>query len=434
MYDKSRWASTAPHHRTEPDACNTVLMPASVLPQSAPGTRPHWGLPIGRFQVILLATSLALMGTLWLFRGHIDSHDVAEYFIFTFIVGNSARLAALSTTRFYAAKSFPWDLFLLLFIQIPACISGGYVALIVARLLAVEPRGDRLLSFSLSSLVKSTFFSAVITAPMYMTLKHQSRLESRNRELESQVTLGRIELQTQEAELRAANEIQNHLLPREIPSVEGVEIACAWQPARSVGGDYFDVLALGPEQIGVCLADVSGKGMPAALLMANLQALVRAFAHEAAGPGALCRKVNEALCGNVLPGKFVTMFYGVIDSATLTLRFENAGHCPPIVLRGNTDTLLTEGGTVLGLFPHAQYEERDFPLKSGDCLLLTTDGVTEAANEVDEEFGAERVAASALAARNLNANGIRTRILEDVSRFCNGNFHDDASLIVLTVD
>ena len=95
---------------------------------------------------------------------------------------------------------------------------------------------------------------------------------------------------------------------------------------------------------------------------------------------------------------------------------------------------MTEGGTVLGIFPHTPYEDRSFALQSGDCLLLTTDGVTEAANEGDEDFGTERVAASALAARSLGANGIRTRILEDVSRFCNGKFHDDASLIVVTVD
>ena len=359
--------------------------------------------------------------------------DLAEYVIFTFIVGNCTRLAALGTARLYGSRSFPWDLLLLLFIQIPASIAGGYVALIVARL-AVERAGNNPFTFSLPSMLKCIFFSAVITGPTYLALKRQARLERRNRDLESQVTLGRIELQTQEAELRAASEIQSHLLPREIPRVKGLDVACAWQPARSVGGDYFDVLALAPGQIGVCLADVSGKGMTAALLMANLQALVRAFAPGAADPGALCRKVNEALCGNVLPGKFVTLFYGVIDSAALTLRFENAGHCPPIVLRAHATTLLTEGGTVLGLFPRAQYQERNFPLQSGDCLLLTTDGVTEAANQAGEEFGAERVAASARAALSLGANAIRARILQDVSSFCSGNFHDDASLVVVTVD
>jgi sigma-B regulation protein RsbU (phosphoserine phosphatase) len=174
--------------------------------------------------------------------------------------------------------------------------------------------------------------------------------------------------------------------------------------------------------------------MAAALLMANLQALVRAFAPSIASPGALCSKVNEVLSGSVAPGKFVTMFYGVIDRETLTLRFENAGHCPPIVLRGDSATMLTEGGTVLGPFPHAEYEDRRFPLQSADCLLLTTDGVTEAANQLDEEFGTDRVTASARAARGLGAHGIRTRILEDVTSFCNGNFHDDASLVVVTVD
>ena len=168
--------------------------------------------------------------------------------------------------------------------------------------------------------------------------------------------------------------------------------------------------------------------------MANLQAAVRAFSPGITGPGALCAKLNEVLCGSVAPGKFVTLFYGVIDSETLTLRYENAGHCPPIVLRGDSAVELTDGGTVLGLFPQARYAERIFPLQSADCLLLTTDGVTEAADENDEQFGTERVTASARAARGTGAHGIRTRILEDVTRFCNGNFEDDASLIVVTVE
>jgi sigma-B regulation protein RsbU (phosphoserine phosphatase) len=203
-----------------------------------------------------------------------------------------------------------------------------------------------------------------------------------------------------------------------------------------VGGDYFDVLTLGPDQLGICIADVSGKGITAALLLANLQAAVRAFAPVSSGPGALCSKLNEVLCGSIAPGKFVTLFYGVIDRARLILNFENAGHSSPIVLRGDGATILTEGGTVLGLFPKSVYEERQFALRPGDCLLLTTDGVTEAANEHDhdEEFGNGRVIASARAARSLGAPGIRTRILDDVTRFCDGNFHDDATLIVVTVD
>ena len=125
----------------------------------------------------------------------------------------------------------------------------------------------------------------------------------------------------------------------------------------------------------------------------------------------LCTKLNEVLCGSIAPGKFITLFYGVIDSERLILRFENAGHSSPIVLRGDDATILTEGGVVLGLFPKSVYEERQFALRPGDCLLLTTDGVTEAANALDEEFGSERVIASARAARSLGAQGMRTRIL-----------------------
>jgi sigma-B regulation protein RsbU (phosphoserine phosphatase) len=122
------------------------------------------------------------------------------------------------------------------------------------------------------------------------------------------------------------------------------------------------------------------------------------------------------------------------QAAVNSTLFENAGHSSPIVLRGDEATFLTEGGTVLGLFPKSVYEERQFALRPGDCLLLTTDGVMEAANERDEEFCNGRVIASARAARSLGAEGIRSGILDDVTRFCDGNFHDDATLIVVTVD
>ena len=172
---------------------------------------------------------------------------------------------------------------LLLTMLIPASMVGGYLASVVTQL-SYNQALRICLSFSWPDILKSIFFSLVIAVPVYLSRKSRARLEMRTRELESQVTLGQIALKAQEAELRAASEIQIHLLPREIPRVKGLEVACAWQPARSVGGDYFDVFALAPGQIGICLADVSGKGMSAALLMANLQALVRAFAPGADGP------------------------------------------------------------------------------------------------------------------------------------------------------
>jgi len=298
----------------------------------------------------------------------------------------------------------------------------------------VAGRTDHLLQPDWFDIRSGTFFTLIAGGALFLSGKAKGRLERRNRELERQITVGKVQLDAHEAELKAAHEIQAHLLPHELPEMQPFEIACAWEPARSVGGDYFDVLTLGPDQLGICIADVSGKGITAALLMANLQSAFRAFAPVSSAPGALCGKLNEVLCGSIAPGKFVTLFYGVIDRERLILHFENAGHSSPIVLRGDEATILTEGGTVLGLFPKSVYEDRQFALRPGDCLLLTTDGVTEAENEHFEEFSNERVIASARAARSLGAQGIRTRILEDVTRFCDGNFHDDATVIVVTVD
>jgi sigma-B regulation protein RsbU (phosphoserine phosphatase) len=398
--------------------------------QPVTGMKAFLGVSYWRFQLVFLAVCLAFSGFYWLILGPVN---LLQFLFFALVAGNSNTILLKVTSPLYVSRPFPRSWLLFLAVLIPVNVFGGTLASVGWRL--VFGQGAQKLSyFDWSEIRIITFVGLVSGVAVHLSRMGRARLEQRNRELESQVTLGQLELKSHEAESKAAHEIQTHLLPREIPQLKGFEIACAWQPAQSVGGDYFDVLALGPGQIAVCLADVSGKGIAAALLMANLQATVRAFAPEITGPGALCRKVNEVLCGSVAPGKFVTMFYGVIDSQTLTLRFENAGHCPPVVLRGDSATELTEGSIVLGIFSHAEYAERRFRLQSADCLLLTTDGVTEAANEADEEFGAERVTASARAARSLGAHGIRTRILEDVSRFCNGNFHDDASLIVVTVD
>ena len=403
------------------------------------GLRAFLGINFWQLQLVLLAAGAAVTGMYWLIQGPQTLENALAPLIFALIAGNCTILSMKFASPVFAGKISPRDWFWYLAVLIPVSVVSSWLASVAARIVFWQGTGNHppalgLFRFEWGAIRFSIFFSLVIGASLYYPQKARRRLEQRNRELESQVTMGRMELKTQEADIRAAHEIQTHLLPREIPRVKGFEVACAWQPARAVSGDYFDVAALTPGEIAVCLADVSGKGIAAALLMANLQAMVRAFAPSIGGPGALCRKLNEVLCGSIAPGKFVALFYGVIDAKTLTMRFENAGHCPPIVLRGESATVLTEGGTVLGLFPNAQYEERSFALKSADCIVLTTDGVTEAANEDDEEFGAERVTASARAARSLGAQGIRTRILEDVSSFCNGNFHDDASLIVVTVD
>jgi sigma-B regulation protein RsbU (phosphoserine phosphatase) len=403
------------------------FMPRSSWP--FPKLKPLPAFDFWRMQLVLLGVAVAVWGMFWLLRGDVNPVPV---FLFAFIVGNCASLSVNLATPIITELKSPWDWFAFLAVLLPVAAVASSIASVTARMAAGE--GGNLFRVDWLDIRSGTFFALVIGTAIFTSRRVRTRLENRNRELQDQVTVGQIKLQAHEAELKTAHEIQVHLLPHELPQMKPLQIACAWEPARSVGGDYFDVLTLAPDRLGICIADVSGKGITAALLMANLQAAVRAFAPGSTGPAALCRKLNEVLCGSIAPGKFVTLFYGVIDRERLMLHFENAGHSSPIVLRGDDATILIEGGTVLGLFPKAAYEDRQFALRPGDCLLLTTDGVTEAADELDEEFGNERVIASARAARSLGAPGIRTRILEDVTRFCNGNFLDDASLIVMTVD
>jgi serine phosphatase RsbU (regulator of sigma subunit) len=263
--------------------------------------------------------------------------------------------------------------------------------------------------------------------------------ETRHREmqwqLQSHVQLGLNEKQTLQSDLNHAQEIQMHLLPRETPQLTGFQIACAWQPARSVSGDYFDVLSLGKGKVGLCIADVSGKGVAAALLMANFQASVKAFAREDLSPASLCSRLNSVLCDNIAPGRFVTFFYAVLDQETRALRYESAGHCLPLLVHGDGTIKFPEASSgVLGLFSHWTYSDHELQLASGDVLVLLTDGVLQAWNAEEEEFGYKRLIESVLASRGQGAHGIRTRVLEDVAAFCNGRFHDDASLIVVTVD
>ncbi len=277
--------------------------------------------------------------------------------------------------------------------------------------------------------------NVLLFGAIYLYSRMKDRLETRNLELEREVQFGHVQQQAQEAELARAHEIQEHLLPRETPQLSGFQIACAWQPAKAVSGDYFDVFPLRDGEMGLCLADVSGKGVSAALLMANLQASVKAFAETATSPAALCAKLNGILCNTIAPGKFVTFFYGVLDGKTLRLQYENAGHCLPLLVRadGSIEMPASYSG-VLGLFSHWTYQDSELQLKSGDCLLLLTDGILEAADAREEEFGYQRLIQIVQRNRTEGAHALRKKILEDVSRFCNGVFQDDASLILVTVD
>src|SRR5215470_10857328 len=196
---------------------------------------------------------------------------------------------------------------------------------------------------------------------------------------------------TRDRELAAAEEIQQSLLPRHMPDIKGAELDVAWRPAGAVSGDYFDVIQFDERRAALCVGDVMGKGMPAALVMSNLQALVKAFASAAAPPHRLCEQINRAVCGNLPEGKYITFFYGLFETASRRFVYANAGHNPPLLARRDGRTArLSEGGIVLGFFPERGYEQGEMKLRAGDRLLFFTDGVTEAANDAGAFFGEER--------------------------------------------
>jgi sigma-B regulation protein RsbU (phosphoserine phosphatase) len=243
-----------------------------------------------------------------------------------------------------------------------------------------------------------------------------------------------LRLRKQAQEYEEAREIQQGLMPKEIPQVSGLEISGSWRPARVVGGDYFDVFALGESRLGLCIADVSGKGMPAALLMSNLQAVFRALASDSISPRQLTEKANRVMWRNTTEAKFITFFYARLDAEARTLQYTNAGHNAPILTHTDgTQTRLEEGGVILGAFQERVYEQGEIELRPGDRLVMFTDGVSEAVNAEGEEFGEERIVEASLRHRQLTAETLRHTLLELVTEFCGDEFEDDATVLVVAV-
>ncbi len=203
------------------------------------------------------------------------------------------------------------------------------------------------------------------------------------------VRLHRVELekQRQDGEMQIAREIQLSLFPKNFPEVAGFAIAARSEACHEVGGDHYDVIPLSKGRVAVAIADVSGKGAPASLLMASVHAWLRALAGSE-GPARLASKLNRFLYENTQANRYVTMFYGELDAESRELTYVNAGHIPPYLLRrGGVRARLEEGGPVLGLIEDAEFAEGKTTLGPGDVVALVTDGVTEAAGASEEEFG-----------------------------------------------
>lgn len=234
-------------------------------------------------------------------------------------------------------------------------------------------------------------------------------------------------------ELRLAYEIQTNLLPEKPPKVKGYDIFGKSIPAKEVGGDYFDFIEVDKNRLIFCLGDVSGKGMPAALLMANLQATIRGQALLDPSTTRCLEHANKLLYHNTSPEKFATLFYGCLDFNKHQLSYSNAGHnFPYLFSSGQEPVQLKEGGVILGCMESSSFDEDKVPFGEGDVLLIYSDGITEAINDQDQEFGESRLSAVVKKGRDRSAKELVEMIISSVEQHT-GDFpqSDDMTLLVI---
>jgi len=379
-----------------------------------------------RRQQSYIAIAVAIWAALWAVG---NRPDVSSTLAYTLPLGNLISLVQDCRGFLYARKSpaRTWVLYFLLMILVG--IVGTAVVNVLDYPLSRVP--GQTLWANLQSRWKIPFMATMIVGiSTEFYRRTRERLELKNRELEQTIERETAERELQGQELQQAREIQQSLLPKEIPQIPGFDIDGAWEPARVVGGDYFDVIRLSRTRLGICIADVVGKSVSAALLMANVQASVRAFSTDSTSPSELCRRVNSVLCPSIGVGKFVTLFYGILDAEQRTFRYANAGHLLPILMRaGGEVSELENGGAALGVFPAWKYEDSFLRLEPGDRLLLFTDGITEAGLPGADEFGPQRVIASVRKCRSQSAREFTASVLADARQFCSSQLTDDATLV-----
>ena len=249
-----------------------------------------------------------------------------------------------------------------------------------------------------------------------------------------------------QSEVAIASDVQNQLFPRSAPTMKSIELVGVCQAARMVSGDYYDYLCLPDGNLAIAIGDVAGKGISAALLMASIQSIMRTqlaagLARAATvgnGPGAthyststIVAQLNRQLYASTAPEKYATFFFGVYDDYSRVLTYTNAGHLQPLLLRNGTSQLLEVTGTVVGAFPMVSYEEQSITLQSGDLLVAYTDGITEPENAYGEEFGAERLAETALRYQHSEPQEIVAKIMEAVTHWSTApELPDDMTVVI----
>jgi sigma-B regulation protein RsbU (phosphoserine phosphatase) len=235
------------------------------------------------------------------------------------------------------------------------------------------------------------------------------------------------------SELTIASDVQNQLFPRDVPPMRTIELIGACQPARSVSGDYYDYLRLPDGSLAIAIGDVAGKGISAALLMASIQSIMRTQLAQGlhVSTAGMVSQLNRQLYANTSPEKYATFFFGLYEERSRMLTYTNAGHLPPIVICGGEPRPLQVTGTVVGLFPSADYEEQSVILCPDDMLIGYTDGITEPENAYGEEFGVDRLSESVLRNRNCEPCEIVAKVMESVRHWSSApELPDDMTVLI----
>lgn len=293
-------------------------------------------------------------------------------------------------------------------VAVPIAVDGRTIA-------ALDVESDRVDAYDERDVERLEFFAEAAALAVEKALLHRHLLEKE--QLEHQI--------------RIAREVQLGLLPQAAPSVPGYALAGLCLPSLELGGDYFDYLPFADGRVGLAIADVAGKGVPAALIMATFRALLRAAAEPESSLGATMTRVNLLLRGSAAPRAFVTCSYAVLDPATGVLAYANCGHPPPLHVRadGRIEEL-ANCGPVLGVFPDAEFEERQLELAPGERLLFYTDGLVEARDAVGEELGAERLKREVEARRGAPLERLERELVDGVRAWVGSErLADDLTLL-----
>ena len=250
--------------------------------------------------------------------------------------------------------------------------------------------------------------------------------------LERLVEQERIERERIEQELRVARRIQQATLPKEVPELEGWEINPFYQPAREVGGDFYDFFELDDGRLGIVVGDATSKGVPAALVMASARSMLHAVAQTSNSPGEVLRRANEPLVTDMPANMFVTCFYSILDPKSGSLSYANAGHDLPYVRRGGGDAEeLRARGMPLGLMPAMNYEEKEIVLQAGEAALFYSDGLVEAHDPKGEMFGFPRL--RALIAEHGEERSLGDFLMEELYSFVGEGWEQEDDITLLTL-